>query len=295
LRRRWSIGLALLGVVALLGSGCATQGGPSGAVAGVPPELEYDDLFDEPLEADEVDDPFEETNRAIFAGNRGFDRYVIEPVSRAYAFVVPDLARRAIRRVFVNLNSPAVFVNDLLQLAPRRAGTTGARFVINTTVGVAGLWDAAERLGLEGHHTDFGITLAKYGVDSGPYLVMPLVGPTTARDAFGDLVDILLLPQTWFLGPTTWVFAAYEGADGFTLRDVHRDALEALEESSVDFYVAMRFAYLTNRAAEIRAMTSPPVRETSPEDEDPGRIHETGGEGGLEGSVEPGLTQRDTP
>ena len=126
--------------------------------------------------------------------------------------------------------------------------------MINSTVGLVGLWDAAARVGLEGHHTDFGITLAKYGVGSGPYLVLPIVGPTTARDAFGDLVDILLLPQTWFFGPTTWVFAAFQGGDGFTLHDVHRDALEALEESSVDFYVAMRFAYLSNRAAEIHSM-----------------------------------------
>ena len=182
------------------------------------------------------------------------------------AFAVPDMARRAIRRVFVNLNSPAVFVNDLLQLAPRRAGETGARFVINTTVGIVGLWDAAARMGIEGHQTDFGLTLAKYGVESGPYLVLPLVGPSTARDAFGDLVDILMLPQTWFLGPTTWVFVAYQGGDGFTLRDVHRGALEALEESSVDFYVAMRFAYLTNREAEVAA-TITPVKSGAKDDE----------------------------
>jgi len=268
-RHRLTFGLALVGLALLLAPGCASRTGPSGPdpaapTAEAPSEpadapaagLAYDPLFDEPPES-EVEDPLESSNRVVFSGNQNFDRYVIDPISRAYAFVVPDVARRAIRRVFVNLNSPAVFVNDLLQLAPRRASVTGARFVINTTVGVVGLWDAAERFGLEGHHTDFGITLAKYGVDSGPYLVMPLVGPTTARDAFGDLVDILLLPQTWFLGPTTWVFAAYQGGDGFTLRDIHRDALEALEESSVDFYVAMRFAYLTNRAAEVEAVIGP--------------------------------------
>jgi phospholipid-binding lipoprotein MlaA len=258
LRRRLPLGLALLGLASLLGTGCATRGGPAEAepVANAAPALEYDELFDEPVEP-RFEDPLENTNRAIFAGNRSFDRYVVDPIARAYAFAVPDMARRAIRRVFVNLNSPAVFVNDLLQLAPRRAGETGARFVINTTVGLVGLWDAAARLGIDGHQTDFGLTLAKYGVESGPYLVLPLVGPSTARDAFGDLVDILMLPQTWFLGPTTWVFVAYQGGDGFTLRDVHRDALRALEESSVDFYVAMRFAYLTNREAEVAATIGP--------------------------------------
>jgi phospholipid-binding lipoprotein MlaA len=225
-------------------------------VAGAPAGLEHDDLFDEPIEP-AVDDPFEPVNRQVFKVNHGFDRVLVDPISRAYAFVVPKVARRAIRRVFVNLNSPAVMVNDLLQLSPKQAGVTGARFLINSTVGLAGLWDAAARVGVEGHQTDFGITLAKYGVRSGPYLVLPLVGPTTARDAFGDLVDLLLLPQTWFIGPITWVFAAYQGGEGFTLRDLHRDTLRALEESSVDFYVAMRFAYLSNRASEINAVAPP--------------------------------------
>lgn len=256
MRRRLSLGMALLALAVLIAPGCATHGTIS--VAGVEPGPEYDPLFDEPAEPD-IQDPLEPSNRAMFASNRRVDRWVIDPISRAYAFVVPRPARQAIRRVFVNLNSPSVFVNDLLQLAPRRAGTTGARFVINTTVGLVGLWDAAARIGLEGHHTDFGITLAKYGVSSGPYLVLPLVGPTTARDAFGDLVDILMLPQTWFLGPTTWVFAAYQGGEGFTLRDVHRDALKALEETSVDFYISMRFAYLKNRAKEIESMIGQPT------------------------------------
>ena len=266
MRHRLLPGLALLGLAVLLTQGCASQTGPPSTVAGTPAALEYDELFDEPADED-IQDPYERTNRSVFAGNSNLDRFVIEPIARAYSFAVPGVARRAIRRAFVNLNSPSIFVNDLLQLSPKRAGVTGSRFVINSTVGVAGLWDAAARMGIEGHHTDFGITLAKYGVDSGPYLVMPLVGPTTAPDAFGDLVDILMLPQTWFLGPTTWVFVAYQGGDGFTLRDVHRDALVALEETSVDFYVAMRFAYLTNRAAEIHTMNGEakkPVEADSP-------------------------------
>jgi len=243
--------LALVAFVAL--SGCASQQGAPSSVAGTPADLEYDELFDEPV-GPIVDDPLEPVNRSVFAMNKRMDDYLIEPLSRAYAFVVPGPARRAIRRAFVNLNSPAVFVNDLLQLSPRRAGITGARFVINSTLGLAGLIDTAGLMGISGHHTDFGVTLAKFGVGSGPYLVLPLVGPTTARDAIGDLVDLFLLPQTWFLGPTTLIFAAYQGSEGFTLRDVHREALEALEESSVDFYVAMRFAYLKNRAAELAAM-----------------------------------------
>jgi len=258
--------LALLSLaLVLLLPGCAHREGPPATVAGTPADPAYDELFDDHIEP-EVEDPFEDFNRRVFGMNRNVDRFLIDPVSRAYSFAFPDAARRAIRRVFVNLNSPAVFVNDLLQLSPKRAGVTGARFVINTTMGLAGLLDTAQRMGIEGHQTDFGITLAKYGVDSGPYLVLPLVGPTTARDAFGDLVDILLLPQTWFLGPTTWVFAAYQGSDGFTLLDLHRDALKALEESAVDFYVAMRFAYLSNRAAEIQTLNSPePAPLAAPE------------------------------
>jgi len=266
LRQRLTLGLAILCLGATLTAGCAAPSGPTGLRTGAPVEPEYDALFDEPVEP-ETDDPFENTNRTIFAGNRRLDRFVISPIARAYAFAVPHAARQAIRRVFVNLNSPAVLVNDLLQLEPGRAGRTGARFLINTTVGLAGLWDPARRIGIPGHHTDFGITLAKYGVASGPYLVLPVIGPTMARDAVGDIVDIMMLPQTWFLGPTTWVFIAYQGGDGFTLRDIHRDALAALEESSVDFYIAMRFAYLSNRAAEIQAMNLHPA---PPSEEDAG-------------------------
>ncbi len=263
MRHRLATTTALLLAALMLGPGCASQQGPPGTVAGTPADLEYDELFDDPIEP-EINDPFEAVNRRIFNGNRRFDRYLVNPISEAYAFVVPKVARRAIRRVFVNLNSPAVLVNDLLQLSPKRASVTGARFVINSTVGVAGLWDAADRIGLEGHHTDFGITLAKYGVGSGPYLVLPLLGPTTARDAFGDLVDLAFLPQTWFIGPTTWVFAAYQGSDGFTLRDLHSEALKALEESSVDFYVAMRFAYLSNRANEINTVSATASDDDAP-------------------------------
>lgn len=256
MRHRLATIVALLSLSLALAPGCASQNGPATTVAGATADFEHDDLFDEP-EEEEVYDPLEPLNRHLFRANRGFDRVVVNPISRAYAFVVPKVARRAIRRVFVNLNSPAVLVNHLLQLSPKQAGVTGARFVVNSTVGIAGLFDAAERIGLEGQHTDFGITLAKYGVDSGPYMVLPLIGPTTARDAFGDLVDLLMLPQTWFIGPTTWVFVAYQGSDGFTLRDVHGEALRALEESSVDFYVAMRFAYLNNRAVEIQNIVGP--------------------------------------
>jgi phospholipid-binding lipoprotein MlaA len=271
-RQGTSLRLACLALAALLATGCAGRSAPPTTIAGTPAQPGYDELFDEPAET-EVEDPLEPVNRPVFGMNRGMDRFLIDPLSRAYSFVVPGVARRAIRRVFVNLNSPAVLMNDLLQLAPRRAGVIGARFVINTTVGLAGLWDAAERFGLRGHQNDFGITLARYGVGSGPYLVLPVLGPTTARDAFGELVDMALLPQTWFFGPITWVFAAYQGGVGFTLRDVHRDALKALEESSVDFYVAMRFAYLNNRAAEIQSVGQPapdpalaPAQAPVPED-----------------------------
>ena len=265
MRQRTSLRLACLALAATLAVGCAGRSGPPSTIAGTPAQLGYDELFDEP--ENDVEDPLESFNRPVFGLNRGMDRFLIDPISRAYSFAVPGIARRAIRRVFVNLNSPAVLVNDLLQLAPRRAGVIGARFVINTTVGLVGLWDAAERVGLQSHQNDFGITLAKYGVGSGPYLVLPVLGPTTARDAFGELVDLLLLPQTWFFGPTTWVFAAYQGSDGFTLLDVHRDALKALEESSVDFYVAMRFAYLSNRTAELRSLDQPgPDPALVPED-----------------------------
>ncbi len=206
-------------------------------------------LFDEALLLPEPD-PLEGVNRAVFGFNETVDRFVMEPVAKAYGWVVPDPAKNAVHRLFANLNSPSIFVNDVLQLEPIRAGTTLTRFVLNSTVGVAGLFDVAGTIGLDGHHTDFGQTLARVGLGSGPYVVMPVLGPSTARDAVGGVVDMFLRPQTYLLG--TGPLMLLGGSHGIVTRESYLDELAELRASSVDYYATVRNVYFQRRAEQLR-------------------------------------------
>jgi phospholipid-binding lipoprotein MlaA len=213
----------------------------------------YDPLFDDDeLESiDERSDPLETGNRWVFDFNEGLDCRLFDPITRSYQFLVPQFARRGVNRFFANLNSPVSFTNELLQLRPRAAGVTLARFVSNTTIGVGGLFDPADVwFGLSPHESDFGQTLARYGIPSGPYLVVPLFGPSTARDAFGDIIDQALNPLAYIAGPLNlqWRLLA-GGGQGLSLKDSTRAQIMGLRGSSVDFYAALRSAYLQNRHA----------------------------------------------
>jgi phospholipid-binding lipoprotein MlaA len=231
-----------------------------------------DPIFDDESEAAPAGfpDPLEGVNRATFALNRHIDTWVFEPITRAYRFVVPAPARRALRRALGNLDAPVTFVNDVFQLEPRDAAVTALRFVINTTVGVVGLFDVAgEYANLEGHESDFGQTLALSGVPSGPYLVLPVLGPTTVRDGTGFAVDFLFRPTSYLLTPggavflsgfvqpgqellfTTLVEGGTSLAGGIATREASGDALAALEASSLDYYAALRNAFYQNRTAVI--------------------------------------------
>jgi len=214
----------------------------------------YDEdwLYDEEFGPDPAArDPFREGNRRVFAFNEGVFAYVLDPVARAYEAAVPDPVRQSVRRFFLNLDEPATFANDVLQGAVVDAGSTAGRFLVNTTLGVAGLFDPATSMGLERHRSDFGETLAVYGSPSGPYLVLPILGPATARDAVGEGVDLLLRPDTWLLaGAPVFLVNASGGVSAY---DVEKDRLDALRQTSVDFYAAMRGAYLMDRDAQIEA------------------------------------------
>jgi phospholipid-binding lipoprotein MlaA len=227
------------------------------ALAAAAPAAEPDPLFDDAAApAASVPDPFERGNRLVFALNQRLDGWVFDPLTRAYAFVVPDPARRAVRRVLANLGASTVFVNDVLQLVPEDAAVTAGRFAVNTTVGVLGLFDVASRVGLPEHVSDFGQTLALYGAPTGPYLIIPAVGPTTVRDAAGYLVDLAFRPATYFLGPgaaLVVVTGVQEGGTGITVRDANADALHALEASSLDFYATLRSAWAQDRRARVWA------------------------------------------
>jgi phospholipid-binding lipoprotein MlaA len=228
----------------------------TGSLAASDPLEEYDSLFDEEfdleLAASGVGDPLEGFNRRIFSFNETLDRVAWDPMTRGYQFLVPESLRRGIHRVFLNLESPVILVNQLFQLRFKDAGTTTARFLVNSTAGAAGFFDAAGvGAGMERVEADFGQTMARYGMPSGAFLMVPLFGPTTVRDLSGDVVDRLFDPLTYVVGPIEW-WIVLGASEGLAQREAHSEALNALEASSIDFYSALRSAYHQSREAEVR-------------------------------------------
>ena len=214
------------------------------------------DFSDEDVEAfiDEEtapddNDPLEPINRPIFEVNLALDRWVLRPITRVYIETVPEPGRSGIANALNNIKSPVIFANDLLQGELSRAGATFGRFFINTVFGLGGLIDTAEYLGLPGHNEDFGQTLATYGVGGSPYLVLPLLGPSNPRDAVGRGADILLDPLT-YIAPTE-VGMVRTGTGLVSDRAAILNETETLEETSIDFYAAVRSFYYQNRDFEI--------------------------------------------
>jgi len=231
---------------------------------GEEPDPLFDESFDEDLEGAPATypDPLESTNRGVLAFNRQVDKWILDPVTRAYQFVVPKPARNAVSRFFLNLGSTKTLVNDCLQLEWTDASVTTARLVLNTTFGLVGFFDVAAELGLEAHESDFGQTLALAGTPSGPYLMLPVLGPADLRDGFGVLVDGFFQPTYYILGPlnvtlgpvimqSPGAILIYGGSSGLTLRDRNFAKLQDLENSSVDYYAAMRSGYYQDRVGQI--------------------------------------------
>lgn len=230
---------------------------PAAVGAEPPPTSDWSELDEALLEDDWLPpdpadrDPLERMNRGTHGLNQDFFVWVVDPLHRAYRFATPSAVRRSVVHFFSNLREPAILVNDLLQFAPLDAGETSARFLINSTLGVAGLFDCATSLGLTGHQTDFGETLAAYHAPAGPYLVVPILGPSTLRDALGGVVDALLRPDVWLLGLGS--VALVSTGSGMATYDIEHERLEALRETSVDYYAALRGAYLLDRDARVKA------------------------------------------
>jgi len=216
-----------------------------------------DDGDDTAFTGPEVSDCLEPVNRPVFAGNMALDRVFFDPIARAYGAITPAPVKRSVRGVFSNLNRPVVFVNELLQLAPIRAAQTLGRFALNSTLGIGGLFDPAAELGWTEHEADFGQTLGKAGIGPGFYLVWPLFGPNTARDTIGSFVDALLRVDTWLLPLASQLMLG--GGYGITTREYRHDDLEELRRSSLDFYAAVRSAYLQNRERLVREARERPI------------------------------------
>ena len=197
-------------------------------------------------------DPWESFNESMFTFNRNLDNYVLKPAAQAYNFVVPDELQQMIDRGFDNIRVVPRVVNNLLQAKWAGAGREIARFLINSVVGIGGLWDMAKQeWGIEKSKEDFGQTLGVWGAGPGPYLVLPLLPPMTIRDGIGTAVDGAMDPLSYFL-PFIWERFAMKAGDIVNDRSLNLELFEGVEETTVDLYTAVRNAYLQRRARQIK-------------------------------------------
>jgi phospholipid-binding lipoprotein MlaA len=252
LNQLWNFlrGAVLIAVLAVA-SGCATVAGNGTTRAGTD------------------NDPFEPFNRGVFAVNQVLDRDIIKPVAKGYRAALPEVVRDGIRAFIDNLHEPLVFANDLLQGRGDAAGITIKRFVMNSTIGLAGIFDRATESGLARQSGDFGQTLYSWGFVDGPYLVLPLLGPTNIRDAIGTGVDSYASPIGRIGSDQTGrkITVGVGIVDGIDLRARNIESLESLEASSLDYYAYFRSITRQHRQATLREAKGLP-----PEDDlaDPG-------------------------
>lgn len=202
-------------------------------------------------------DPLEPMNRAVFDFNQGADRLVIKPVAQGYREVVPEFGRDRVHDFLTNLQEPWNAVNSALQGNMEGAGESLGRFAMNTTFGVLGIMDVADDAGLPKRSEDFGQTLAVWGVGDGPYLVLPILGPSGARDAGGKVVDWYADPVSYYLREESidwakWTITITRGID---TRERYLDVLDDVERNSLDYYSSLRSLYRQRRDAEIRNST----------------------------------------
>src|SRR3954471_23252144 len=241
---RISLLVSALSAIGLALVGCAAPGTGSGAASD--PTAEVAEV--------EFNDPLENLNRSIFGFNQVVDEVVLVPVAKGYRTAVPPPMRASVHDFLQNLNAPVIFANDVLQAQPRLAAQTLARLTINTTLGAAGMFDVASRIGIPHHSNDMGITFATYGVGEGPYLVAPVLGPTNPRDIVGNVADTFIDPADYVAGQHHLWYAslARTVVSGIDLRSRNIEALADIEKPSLDFYATIRSLYRQRRAAEIR-------------------------------------------
>jgi phospholipid-binding lipoprotein MlaA len=201
---------------------------------------------------DEEYDPWESFNEKMFAFNRGLDRWVLKPVARGYMFIMPEPWQVLVSNGFANINFVPRFVNSLLQGKWGGAGRELARFLINSTAGIGGLFDPAKDFwGIERSREDFGQTLGVWGAGPGPYLVLPFMEPLTVRDGIGKAVDGAMDPLSYFL-PFIWDRLGMKLGDIVNDRALNYDLFQGFEESVIDMYSAVRHGYLQRRQQLIK-------------------------------------------
>ena len=212
----------------------------------------------DPVAADELTDetpdydPWQPLNERTFDFNyHVLDRFVMKPLGHAWDRLLPDQVQRSIAHAFANLDAPRRLVNDVLQARPRAAGTEVGRFVVNTTFGVAGLFDIADRMGLHGSDADTGQTFGVWGIGPGPYVVVPFFPPLTARDGIGRLVDGALDPIHYLVPIPFVVSVSTTAVQRVNERSLQPAVFENVEETVIDLYSAVRNGYLQSRRRRV--------------------------------------------
>lgn len=233
---------ALMAALALGIGGCASKSPATGA-----------DSADAGSGEEDVNDPYENTNRFFYDVNDKIDRYSLKPAAQAYVFITPLPVRTGIHNFLSNLSTPALFANDVAQAKPRRAGDTFMRFVINSTVGVVGVFDVAKSVGYKAHDTDFGVTLALWGVPSGPFLYLPILGPSSPRGVTGFAVDQAIDPFNYVprgYGLITFNWARF-GMGAIDTRASLLTDLDKVKQNALDPYATFRSLYRQHVASQV--------------------------------------------
>ena len=209
--------------------------------------------------ANEPRDPWEGLNRKTFAFNDAVDKAVLKPLAQGYEKVVPELARRGIGNFFDNIEDVATSLNNILQGKPQEGINDAGRFVVNTTMGLFGLFDVASQLGVEKHYEDFGQTLGWWGVGPGPYFVIPFLGPSTVRDAPAKAVD-----PSWYYSravDNTTLYWSLWALDKVRTRASLLKAEGVVDEAALDRYTFIRDAWLQRRQNQVYDGNPPREKE----------------------------------
>jgi phospholipid-binding lipoprotein MlaA len=225
---------------AVLLAGCAT-----------PPKNDPDAL----AAYKENNDPLEPMNRYFFELNFALDELVLKPLASWYNLLLPTPVERSVHNVLVNLDAPLVLGNDLLQGNGKRAGVTFKRFLVNSTLGVGGLFDVASKFGLKYHDTDFGVTFGVWGIKEGPYLVLPLLGPSNPRDGVGLGVTSVADPWFYVFQSIGVRYVAYirAGVEIIDIRARNLETLDQIRKGAIDYYATMRSLYRQHRNDQIKS------------------------------------------
>jgi phospholipid-binding lipoprotein MlaA len=210
-----------------------------------------------PVPSAEINDPFEKENRSMHAFNVGLDRKFLKPAAEKVAGDGTGPASMGLKHFVDNLDGPRDVVNNVLQLRLGRAVHNGLRFAINTTIGLGGIFDPATAMGAPAKPTDFGETLYIWGLGEGHYLELPVLGPSTSRDALGTVVDFALNPVSVFVkAPESYALTAAKLADKVESRARHADIVDSILYDSADSYAQARLLYLQNRRYTLGQTTS---------------------------------------